>query len=86
MFLCGLLLVGQTNRITMSSKNDYIGGESVTLSLKDLVLINNALNEIINGPSAIEPWEFQTRTGVTIEEAKTLLSRIGSAIEHQRAS
>lgn len=51
------------------------------LTLDELVLINNALNEIINGPSAIEAREFQTRTGSTVEEAEQLLSRIGSAID-----
>lgn len=32
----------------------------------------NALNEILNGPEAIEDWEFQTRVGVNRDEAKRL--------------
>jgi hypothetical protein len=55
------------------------------LRIDDLVLINNALNEIINGPGAIGPCEFHARTGATIEEAEPLLSRIGQAINLNRA-
>jgi hypothetical protein len=50
----------------------------LSLSIQDLVLINNALNEIINGPAAISLAEFQTRTGVSLNEAEALLSRISA--------
>ena len=46
------------------------------LSIDDLVLFNNALNEILNGPSAIDDCEFQTRTGVEREAALELLRRV----------
>jgi hypothetical protein len=55
------------------------------LSTEELVLINNALNEILNGPCAIDRGEFQLRTGVEVEEAQRLLSRIGSAIDARHA-
>jgi hypothetical protein len=55
------------------------------LCVDDLLLINNALNEIINGPAAIAQHEFQTRTGATIAEAALLLSRIGRAIDLHHA-
>jgi hypothetical protein len=42
----------------------------------ELVLVKNALNEVLNGPDAIEAWEFQTRLGGTREEAEALLLRI----------
>ncbi len=51
----------------------------------ELVLINNALNEILHGPAAIPAWEFQTRTGVSVEEAELLLSRVGKALEASHA-
>jgi hypothetical protein len=56
--------------------------ESWALSLNqdDLLLINNALNEIINGPDAIAEHEFQTRTGVHFEEAEKLLNRTSLVI------
>jgi len=34
--------------------------------------LNNALNEILRGREAIEDWEFQTRVGVSRNEAKDL--------------
>lgn len=53
---------------------------SLKLSHEELVLINNALNEVLNGPEAIETSEFQTRIGATVAEAKALLSRVSKAI------
>lgn len=48
-------------------------GVTVQLTLKELLLLANALNEILNGPDAIEDWEFSTRLGVESAEAKQLL-------------
>ncbi|HXU94458.1 MAG TPA: hypothetical protein VFP33_12455 [Gallionella sp.] len=53
----------------------------VALSEEELVLINNALNEILNGPDSIAEWEFQTRTGVSTEAAKALLDRVVHELE-----
>lgn len=53
----------------------------VRFSHAELVLLNNALNEILHGSEAIAPWEFQTRTGVSVEDATALLARIGKELE-----
>jgi hypothetical protein len=50
------------------------------LTVRDLILINNALNEVINGPSAIDESEFPLRIGATIVETKELLSRVEKAL------
>lgn len=52
----------------------------VTLSGHDLLIINNAINEIVHGPDAIEEPEFQTRVGRNISTAKELLIKIGSIL------
>lgn len=48
----------------------------LTLSQEDLILIQNALNEILNGPGAIERAEFETRAGSSIAYARELLARL----------
>lgn len=53
-------------------------------SVDEAILLNNALNEICNGPNAIEEWEFHARTGSTLEEAKALLDSIGKVLDEQR--
>ena len=40
--------------------------------LDEVVTLNNALNEILRGPEAIEDWEFETRVGVGRDEAVAL--------------
>jgi len=45
----------------------------------ELVLLNNALNEVCNG-AAIEDWEFSTRLGADRSEALSLLRQLGAAI------
>jgi hypothetical protein len=42
----------------------------------ELATLAQALNEVLNGPEAIEDWEFQTRVGVDRDEAKRLLHRL----------
>jgi hypothetical protein len=49
---------------------------TVKLSKEELVLIHNALNEIINGAYAIPNEDFHTHTGSTIPEARDLLKKI----------
>ena len=44
----------------------------VELSTGEVGVLQNALHEILNGPEAIEEWEFQTRVGVSREEANVL--------------
>jgi hypothetical protein len=55
---------------------------SVTVELAswELATLNNALNEAINGPDAIEEREFHTRIGVEMSEARTLLAELHSAL------
>jgi hypothetical protein len=46
----------------------------------ELVIINNALNEICNGLS-LEDDEFQTRIGYTREAARKVLGKVAKALE-----
>ena len=50
----------------------------VCLSLDELRIINNALNEACHG---IDLPEFDTRMGVSMESAKALLKQIGSVVD-----
>jgi hypothetical protein len=51
-----------------------------TFTREELVIINNALNEICNGISMSDS-EFQTRVGYTREAAQKLLAKVGKALE-----
>ncbi len=46
----------------------------------ELVIINNALNEVCNGQS-FEDDEFQTRIGYSRDTARKLLAKVGKAVE-----
>ena len=59
--------------------------QSISFSYSELVLVNNALNEILHGPDSIAEWEFQTRTGVSVAEAQALLARVGKYLEASHA-
>lgn len=52
-----------------------IGKQKITLefSKDELGIIANALNEVCNG---IEVWEFDTRMGISIEEARNMLKAL----------
>lgn len=54
-----------------------INKENIILDLTkgELGVIINALNEVCNG---IEVWEFDTRMGITIEDARILLESLGA--------
>jgi len=56
------------------------GGATVQLTKKELTTLTNALNEVINGPEAIEAWEFSTRMGVEPSEAEQLLVKINALV------
>ena len=45
----------------------------------ELLLLNNALNEVCNG-IAIDDNEFQTRLGVDRKAARRLLTKLGSLV------
>lgn len=51
------------------------------LNIEELLIINNALNEVCHGPAAIPDWEFETRIGVNRAAAKRVLSRIQDALD-----
>ncbi len=51
---------------------------TVQLTKQELITLTNALNEVINGPEAIEAWEFSTRMGVETAEAERLLVKINA--------
>jgi hypothetical protein len=55
-------------------------GVSVLVSKDELLILNNALNEVCNGV-AIEDWEFSTRLGVGRSDARRLLAELGDVIE-----
>ena len=46
----------------------------------ELVIINNALNEVCNGMS-LEDAEFQTRIGYSREAARKVLEKVAKAIK-----
>jgi hypothetical protein len=46
---------------------------TIELDGAEVILLNNSLNEILNGMNAIDPDEFNARLGVTHSEAKNLL-------------
>jgi hypothetical protein len=50
----------------------------VGLTRDELLIINNCLNEACN---AIDPWEFSIRVGVEVDEARSLLRRVGSTLD-----
>jgi hypothetical protein len=50
----------------------------VRLTSDEMLLIQNSLNELVNGPSAIEEWEFHARTGVVKRDAEKLLEETTS--------
>jgi hypothetical protein len=54
------------------------GRETVVIRLDrdEIGALNNALNEILNGPTAITEWEFHARIGVTRDAAESLLDAI----------
>lgn len=55
-------------------------GTIVQLTNKELMTLANALNEVLNGPDAIEAWEFPTRMGVEPSEAQQLLAKVNDLL------
>ena len=49
---------------------------TIELTHDDLLAINNALNEVCHGASAIPEWEFQTLMGVERSAALETLRKI----------
>lgn len=61
-------------------KIENISDEFVVIKFHkdELAILNNALNEVCNGLFLDE--EFETRLGVSVTDARTLLSEINSVI------
>jgi hypothetical protein len=53
---------------------------TLEFSRAELILINNALNEVCNGVN-IEEWEFPIRLGASRDEAQALLQKIHALLE-----
>jgi hypothetical protein len=68
----------------MKIKVAHTASALVELTLEELVVINNALNEVCNG-IRIEN-EFYTRMGCTVESASELLAEINQLIQTVRSS
>jgi hypothetical protein len=52
---------------------------NIELTTQELIILNNALNEVCNGISL--GGEFSTRMGCSLEEARELLDRIGTLLD-----
>jgi hypothetical protein len=50
----------------------------------ELVWINNALNEVLSGPNAIEEWEFHTRMGGDRDQISALIRRVNDEVDALR--
>lgn len=46
---------------------------SIQLTLKELLVLKNGLNEICHGPDSISESEFDTRIGLSLNKSKALL-------------
>ena len=51
---------------------------TIDLTRDELLIINNALNEVCNGVHL--EGEFDTRMGVSIEEARELLKKVNALL------
>jgi hypothetical protein len=58
---------------------------STSLTVAELVLLNNALNEVLHGVGIGEP-EFGSRLGASRAEAELLLARLGRLVDECRAN
>jgi len=54
----------------------------VNLSLEEIIIINNALNEVCN---ALDQFEFQTRMGVEHYEVEKLLKQINAIVVYMES-
>ena len=54
-------------------------GALLAITADELIVLANALNEILHGPDAVEEWEFSTRLGVSREAADALHRDLSTA-------
>jgi len=64
----------------MKAKSTTRGKFLLDVSRSELILLNNALNEVCNGVH-ISDSEFSTRLGASRNQARRLLQDIGRALE-----
>ncbi|OGL24542.1 hypothetical protein A3A68_01060 [Candidatus Saccharibacteria bacterium RIFCSPLOWO2_01_FULL_48_13] len=64
------------------------GSDNINLDLTkdEILLFNNSVNEILNGPSAIDDKEFHARIGLNRDEAEKILKQVGELIESLRTT
>lgn len=55
---------------------------TISISNAELLILNNALNEICNG---IDIFEFETRIGTNRENATDILKKIGSLLDQMES-
>ena len=55
-------------------------GANVQFTKQELMTLTNALNEVLNGPEAIEAWEFPIRMGVEPSDAEQLLVKLNGLL------
>jgi hypothetical protein len=67
----------------MKIERDGADAFVVYANADELTLLNNALNEICNG---LDLRDFQTRVGVTREEAESVLAVVHKALVESRLS
>jgi hypothetical protein len=69
----------------MTKPNKATESTPVALTRDELVIINNALNEVCNG-LAFEDAEFQTRIGYSRAMALDVLKKVANAVKKQPGS
>ena len=69
----------------MGSASDLIRQWADALSDDELLLINNALNEILNGSNAIDEKEFLTRAGIERGHAREVLAEVNELFQKLQA-
>lgn len=55
----------------------------INFSLDELETLSNILNEVMNGPEAIDDNEFHSRLGVTKQDAEKLAKKIREYFDRQ---
>jgi hypothetical protein len=65
----------------VEAKNITASSATITVSIDELTFMSNTINETLE---ALDEWEFQTRTGVTLGKARELHSKLIEVLEDAR--
>jgi len=67
-----------------SAEKQHIDEKEVTIAATrdELILLANSLNEALE---AVEDWEFDTRLGSSVDEARALHATINEILRHDAA-